>query len=116
MPKEERGAAVRPEDEIARQVHRYAEALLRVVAMRPEGERTHPITDAEHLLARQVAEAVTAYERGLRRPPLPRAPADGAEAPPVTKTTRKSEGTRPARPRRRPRRRAMPKEPSAEEG
>ena len=105
MPKDERGAAVRPEDEIARRVHRYEGALLRIVGMRPEEERTASITDAEHLLARQVAEAVTAFEGSLRRPPLPRAQAEEPEAPPKPRRPR-SAPVRAKRARRKARRRA----------
>lgn len=107
MPKDDRGAAVRPEDELARRVHRYQDALIAVVRMRPEEERTSPITDAEHLLARQVAEAVTAYERGLRRPPLPHARVQEPEARPQPRRPR-SAPVRAKRVRRKARRRAAP--------
>lgn len=61
---------------ITRKVVLYERALCQVLRRRPPGERDAPMTDAEHQLAAQLAEAVTAYELGLRerRAPPPRAP------------------------------------------
>ena len=52
--------------EIDRRVQRYMHALEHVLRLRPRATRTEPLTDAEHQLARQIAESATAYEAALR--------------------------------------------------
>jgi hypothetical protein len=102
--KDDRAAAVQPQDEIARRVRRYAKALFEVLRLRPEEQRLDPVTPAEHLLAVQVAEAITAFERGLRRTPLPvpakDAPAAAEDKP---KRARRKARRKPRRAVRRPR-------------
>ncbi len=112
MKRDDLGAAVRPDDEIARRVHRYERALIGILQQRREEERTAPITNEEHLLAMQVAENVTAYERGLRAPPLPaRKEAATETAPRPAKRPRRAA---PAKGRRRKRaRRKAPQKPVA---
>ncbi len=63
-------------DAITRKVKAYERALLAVLRGRVREGATAPITDEEHQLAAQMAEAVTAYELGLRerRAPPERAP------------------------------------------
>jgi hypothetical protein len=116
--KDDRAAAVQPQDEIARRVRRYAKALFEVLRLRPEEQRLDPVTPAEHLLAVQVAEAITAFERGLRRTPLPPVtPAKDAPAPAEDKPRRARRKARrkPARVVRRPRKaRATKAAPPAE--
>lgn len=115
MAKDDLAAAVRPDDEIARRVHRYERALLAVLHQRREEERTAPITNGEHLLAAQVAEAVTAYERGLRKTPLPEAKettGPAGEEPPRTRKAPQAARRSPVRRRGRGRRKA-PAEPAA---
>lgn len=106
MPRGQRAAALLPENEVARRVRRYERALLCIVRMRHEEERTAPITSAEGALAGQISEAVTAYERGLRLPPLP---------PPVVEQPAQKAAPTPAEdePKRARRRRVVRRKPRA---
>jgi hypothetical protein len=118
MSKEMLGAALQPHDEIARRVHRYERALLGILQLRREEDRTTPIANGEHLLAAQVAEAVTAYERSLREPPLPAPPrkVESEEAPtPVVQARRGRRAATNGR-RRRGRRKAEQKAAPTQEG
>lgn len=113
--KEELAAAVRPENEIGRRVRRYERGLRFVVRMRDAEGRTAAITNDEYALARQYAEAITAYERQLRETPLPEKKAAKEapeEGPALAATTARRRAPVNGRRRRRPRRKA-PQEAAA---
>lgn len=114
MARDDRAAAVQPDNEIARRVHRYERALFAVLELRPDEERTKPITNEEHLLAAQAAEAVTAYERCLRHTPVPtrKDAAEDADAVPRPVKARRKPAPAPVRRRKRARRKA-PQKPAA---
>ena len=112
MTRDDKAPPVQPQDEVARRVHRYESALLGVLRTRPEEERVTPITNEENLLARQIAEAVTAFERSLRKTPLPPAKVDEE---PVKRVKRQPpKAATPKRRKKRAKRKPAAKEPATE--
>lgn len=94
------------ESEVANKVQRYEHALELVLRQRPALERTAPITDAEHQLAMQVAENVSAYELGLRERRVPEKAVTPDKGSPAPEAAPAGSAARHPAARKRPRRKA----------